>query len=281
MRNTYLFIMTASLIGFAPSLESQPLPNQGELIITEIMANPEAVSDTNGEWFEIWNATDHDLMLNGLIIRDAGSNKHTMTSDGKLIIAPGQYWILARNTDTMTNGRVDADYCIRNFTLNNTSDQVIICLPNETVIDQVIYTTGWPTSSGASMELHPDHLNFTDNDLSQNWFAATMVFGSGDRGTPGRANAVSTVTEGPEREFNLTLYPNPSQGRFILSAEFPTVLSGEIRMINMVGQDFIYRKFQDLQVLDEVIEPAFLSPGLWFLEVRAGGYTRIARLFVD
>ena len=48
----------------------------GDLLITEIMANPAAVSDSNGEWFEIFNTSSNAINLNGLIIKDNGSNLH-------------------------------------------------------------------------------------------------------------------------------------------------------------------------------------------------------------
>ena len=40
----------------------------GEILITEIMANPTALSDTEGEWFEIYNNSDHVISLQNLII---------------------------------------------------------------------------------------------------------------------------------------------------------------------------------------------------------------------
>src|SRR5690606_5068993 len=45
------------------------VPSPGELIISEFMANPEVVSDTAGEWFELRALADFDL--NGLEIGGA------------------------------------------------------------------------------------------------------------------------------------------------------------------------------------------------------------------
>ena len=42
--------------------------NSGDLLISEVMANPAAVSDSNGEWFELFNASLHSIDLNGLTI---------------------------------------------------------------------------------------------------------------------------------------------------------------------------------------------------------------------
>ena len=39
-----------------------------EIIITEIMNNPSSVADENGEWFEVYNNTSDELVLDGLIV---------------------------------------------------------------------------------------------------------------------------------------------------------------------------------------------------------------------
>ena len=44
----------------------------GELIVTEVMNNPSAVSDETGEWIEIFNISESAINLQGLTISDAG-----------------------------------------------------------------------------------------------------------------------------------------------------------------------------------------------------------------
>ena len=62
-------------------------PSAGQLVITEIMINPEAVSDTDGEWFEVFNPTELYLELQGLTISDGADEQFTI--DGSLTIPPG------------------------------------------------------------------------------------------------------------------------------------------------------------------------------------------------
>jgi len=281
MRNKYIFLVTAILAGYWINLNGQSVPRQGELLITEIMANPEAVSDANGEWVEIWNATNHDLLLNGLTIEDAGSNQHVITSTEQLVLPAKAYWVLARNGDVLTNGGVVVNYVFQNFTLSNTSDQVIIHSADDILIDQVSYNAGWPVVSGASMELIPDYQNFSGNDLPEHWLPARIPFGAGDKGSPGKANPVSSGLEEWEQGIRLDVFPNPSPGPFILEATFAKPQSGEIRMINMLGQDFIYKTFTEREVVREVVEASFLTPGIWFVEVISGGKTKATRLFIE
>lgn len=281
MKNNYVLLLTLILAGYWISLSAQTAPGQGDILITEIMVNPEAVSDANGEWIEIWNSTTHDLLLNGLAIKDAGSNQHILASAANLVLPAKGYWVLAKNGDILTNGGAVVNYTYQNFTLSNTSDQIIITLADGSLIDQVSYSSGWPVVSGASMELHPGFLTFGYNDQPVNWFPAKIPFGSGDLGSPGRSNPVAAGLEEWEQGIRMDIYPNPSQGRFIMEAAFSKPQSGEIRMINLLGQDFIYRSFHDQQVLREVIEPDFLSPGIWFIEIVSEGKTKTKRILID
>jgi hypothetical protein len=281
MKNNYMIILTAILASYWVNLSGQTAPRQGEILINEIMVNPEAVSDANGEWFEILNAADRDLLLNGLILKDAGSNQHVISSAEKLVIPAKSYWVLSRNGDALTNGGVEVNYILQNFTLSNTSDQIIITGADGQLIDQVSYNSGWPVVSGASMELQPDNQTFSGNDQPEHWLPAKIPFGLGDYGSPGKANPLTSGLEEWEQGMRVEIFPNPSQGRFILEAAFSKPQSGEIRMINLLGQDFIYKSFTEQEVLREVIEPDFLTPGIWFIEVVSGGKSRSTRLIID
>lgn len=281
MNNRYILLLTAILAGYWINGNGQAAPGPGEILITEIMVNPEMVSDANGEWFELWNSTKRDLLLNGLVLKDAGSNMHVMSSTENLVIPANSYWVLAKNGDEWTNGGVQADYIYQNFTLSNTSDQVIIATSNGTLVDQVSYGAGWPVVSGASMELQPDCLSFSENDQSEHWFQARTAFGAGDKGSPGKANPLSSGLGEWEQGIRVDIFPNPSKGRFILEATFSNPQSGEIRLMNLLGQDYMYKTFTGKVGMREVIEPDFITPGIWFVEVVAGGKVKVKRIVID
>ena len=50
------------------------------LVITEYMANPIGIADTVGEYIELFNTTDASINLDGLIVRDQGSNSFTVST---------------------------------------------------------------------------------------------------------------------------------------------------------------------------------------------------------
>ncbi len=165
-----------------------PCPAVGDLVITEIMQNSDEVSDSYGEWFEVYNASNAQINMKNMVIRDDDIDSHTITDD--LLINPGQYVVLGINDDMATNGGVAVDYEYgNNWFLSNGSDEIIlICQGTE--IDRVEYDNGatFPDPVGASMQLDPMSNNATDNNNGSNWCAATTPYGDGDLGTPGSAN---------------------------------------------------------------------------------------------
>ena len=193
--------------------------NIGDIIVTEIMQNPNAVADGSGEYFEVYNTTASPIDINGWEISDLGSNSHIIASS--LVVPANGYAVLGINSDFATNGGVTVDYEYGSaFALGNSDDEVILTCSG-TIIDQVNYDGGatFPDPTGASMELANDKLNATDNDDGANWSTATVAYGDGDLGTPGAA-APSTPT--------LTIAgddspPNGSSGTFGPQDTNPTI----------------------------------------------------------
>jgi endonuclease/exonuclease/phosphatase family metal-dependent hydrolase len=153
------------------------------IVITEIMPNPAAVSDSYGEWFEIHNTTDSTIDIDGWIIKDGGSETHTITNvDMSVPVMPGDYFVFVRNADSTLNGGLIADYEYSGFLLSNSEDEIILMDGTGAIVDEVHYNNSWVFGSGESMEIHD--LN-TDNNVSENWFEATLAYGNGDLGSPG------------------------------------------------------------------------------------------------
>ena len=158
----------------------------GDVIITEIMQNPSAVSDANGEWFEIYNTTGSAINIDGWTIRDDGSDSHTINNGGPLTVPANGFLVLCRNANTSVNGNVPCDYDYSSFTLGNMDDEVILQRPGPVVIDRVDYDGGpsFPDPDGASMYLK----NFTlDNNVGSNWETSTTAWSGSDLGSPGSA----------------------------------------------------------------------------------------------
>jgi hypothetical protein len=150
------------------------------------MANPNAVDDALGEWFEIKNTTSLAFNLQGLVVRDDGVD--TFTVPNTLLMAGNGRLVFGAGSVTDTNGGVSVNYAYDRTTcqLANGADELV--LATTVVIDQVFYTATFPLVAGASMSLSPASETAAANDAAANWCAAATVYGAGDRGTPGAAN---------------------------------------------------------------------------------------------
>lgn len=174
----------------------------GDIVITEIMNNPAPVSDTTGEWFEVFNSTSDAIDVNGWVVKDDGTNTHTIDGSvgGSTVIPAGEYFVLGRTSDTSTNGGavVDYEYGTSGFTLGNGADEVVLLSSEGTEIARVNYDGGstFPDLTGASMQLDPASINESDNDTGSNWCASTSDYGdgTGSLGTPGSPNDTCAPT---------------------------------------------------------------------------------------
>ena len=162
-------------------------PGAGDLVITELMIDPDAAPDNAGEWFELKNVTGGSLDLAGCTISDLGADFHVIV--GPLVVPAGAFLVLGNNADSGTNGGVVLDYLYAGFTLGNSGDEVILDCGG-TQIDQVAYDGSFDTL-GAAKELSVNHTSTALNDALTNWCDAVVVFGDGDLGSPGQMNSCS------------------------------------------------------------------------------------------
>ena len=167
------------------SFSVEPVDLAYGIVINEIMQNPSAVSDAAGEWIEITNVSDESINLHNLILRDDGGEEHIISEN--IYVMPDSFIILGTEDDYNLNGGVNVDYEYSGFTLSNLWDEVIFEHPSGVVLDFVAYDNGdnFPDEEGKSMMLLAPDL---DNSLGDRWFAADIVFGAGDYGTPGSQN---------------------------------------------------------------------------------------------
>lgn len=157
----------------------------GLVVITEIMPNPAAVSDNNGEFFEIYNAGGTAVNLNGWTFVDASTSAtpHTITG---LTIQPGDYMVFGLDANSATNGGMTVDQQYAGIFLNNSGgDRIVLKDASGATVDSVAFTGSPPT--GASWGVI-DPTADNSNINGTNWQVQTSVYGAGDRGTPNARN---------------------------------------------------------------------------------------------
>ena len=182
------------------------LPAVGELIISEVMPNPNSF-DTDREWFEVYNTTDQPLAMFSMIFEDnelATSNNEYQFLDINLEVPPNGYKAFIRNTNPDENGGVVGAELYVGAHLKNNPDpadtntpaegmKLVLALMDGTVIDESYYdnpddeSQGFP--SGLSIQLDPTKLDAVSNDDRANWcFTPAPDYGQGGAGTPGAPN---------------------------------------------------------------------------------------------
>ena len=172
------------------------------VIITEIMKDPDDVTDSAGEWFELFNVTDDPINMNGWMFKDLGTDSHVV--DEELIIEPHSTLVMCKITDRALNGDVGCDYRYTKMSLGNRDDAIIILDDQEIEIDRVVYDDGitYPSLTGASMFYNagPEE----DNNDGNNWLPSFDRAGNyanidcpicDDLGTPGMVDSSTLPVE--------------------------------------------------------------------------------------
>jgi hypothetical protein len=183
------FLIELIEINDSGTVVNDGLISLGDLLITEIMYNPSAISDTEGEWFEIYNASSQSVDIFQLVIKKGSVVQHIVNEH--ILIEPQQYLALGRSI----NASSSIDYIYgSDLTLTNTGDEIEIANYGSDGSDgQSIATVnygdaGFPSGTGASLNLD---LNSFDVNLAQvgdNWCISTATFDTGDLGSPGSMN---------------------------------------------------------------------------------------------
>jgi hypothetical protein len=162
----------------------------GDLLITEIMYNPSALSDTEGEWFEVFNNSDQVVNLKNLILGRDDPDQHIVSDSLELI--PGAYYVFTR-----TGAATDANNAYNYGTdISLTNTGAILSIYNEgteTDPGELIFSVDYggvnfPDLPGASISLNPNMINATDAGTGTSWCISTSVYNTGDYGTPGTVN---------------------------------------------------------------------------------------------
>jgi hypothetical protein len=160
----------------------------GPIVVNEVMIDPSAVSDANGEYVELYNSSTTPVDIAGWMIRDDGTDAFTIPTSQPVIVAAGGVFVLAAQADPGLNGGFTPDLTWSNFFLSNGGDEVVLVDAAHVEQDRLVYTgSPFTDSVGESVERVSPRLPTAD-PLS--WTQARTAFGLGDRGTPGTVNTL-------------------------------------------------------------------------------------------
>ncbi|MDP6931285.1 MAG: MopE-related protein [Myxococcota bacterium] len=180
----------AMIVGGLARADGTEYPSaEGDLTLTEFMAETTAVANYNGEWFELYNGSGRNLDLEGLEIAGENGGLQVETS---LVVGDGDYLVFAVSDDPDGTGGVEVDFVYDHddLSMDHTDDTLTLSYDGVT-IDSVTWdsTSEW---SIAKDYAHQANLNAFDNgwanDLPHNWCSSDTLMASGQYGTPGAGN---------------------------------------------------------------------------------------------
>jgi hypothetical protein len=175
----------STTVGAAILTVAELVPN--DLIITEYLADPVGVSDSLGEYFEIFNTTASEVDLTGLAVRDDGSNAFTVSG---ATIGVGSFAIFS-SSDGMSLGLVPDYIYGGSMSLTNTDDEIGLFRPDDTLISKVTYSDGDFFGDGIAHELAllgpATSTSLFGPAFGTDFIAATDGLPLGNFGSPGLA----------------------------------------------------------------------------------------------
>ncbi len=167
----------------------------GELLITEVMADPQDCRTISTQYIEVYNASQFPILLDGLLVetpRQSGRLVGPETTP--VVLDPGDYQIIARRSTAF-------GYCYgfgRDYVMSASEfGYGIFRLYNSWGEIDAIDLTGFSGPPGSAAQLDPVvGLSLGSNDNVANWCASNPFIGTStvDRGTPLSPNVCAVFT---------------------------------------------------------------------------------------
>ncbi len=162
----------------------------GSVIITEFLANPQAITDANGEWIELYNTTKVAIDIRGWILQDdVGS--HVI---GNAVVIPAESHIVMSRAANAVNGLPighQSSYVYGSgLSLSNTGDSITLLDSTGVLVSQVIFG-GEQVGEGCSTQMSADAL-LPEGAADARWCSGTVFINGNlsDKGSPGKSNEV-------------------------------------------------------------------------------------------
>jgi hypothetical protein len=170
-------------------------PFPGEVVITELLINPVATDDAEGEWVELRNVSSSWLNMSDSVLADHGVDAVEIerVEPGSMVVPPGGIFTICAEADYWENGGVECDATFHyrtlggGFALSNTEDEVRLLSASGDLLDEFVYSEGFAVE-GEAMGLRNDRISVSANDVTSNWCQQISFLPFGDGGTPGESN---------------------------------------------------------------------------------------------
>ncbi len=162
-------------------------PAAGELVITEVFANPSG-ADLFADWFEILVTATDPVDLNDLLVTNdtAGEEPRELRLESTVCrtVQPGSYFVIGASEDPAQNRNAPVDWAPGLLQLFNDEGTLELTI-GTTAVD----TASLPTpDTGVSVGIDPSDLRAVANDSADDFCDAISTDVFDETGTPGRVN---------------------------------------------------------------------------------------------
>ena len=215
-----------NISNFSIEIYQGKTPEFGDLIFTEILADPDpVVQGIPSEFIEVYNKSSHTIELNGLSI-------NSCVFEGSKLLLPNEYLVLGDVTESLSFLSVTNKLLIPSFPTLTNSGMLLSLTINGMHLDSIRYSVDWFNNSfkangGWSLELVNPNLPCS---TSNNWKACENEIGN----SPGYENSVYSLM--PDVSMPELLYLTLEDSSLALHFNEPVTLNGNLfQEENMVG----------------------------------------------
>jgi hypothetical protein len=180
----------------APVDPPSSVPRGSRVVINEIAWGGTSASSSD-EWVELFNADDHDVSLDGWVLRSGDGDLEVPLAG---VIPSGRFHLLERTgDDTVSDIPSDRVY---SGSLSNEGEDLLLVDSASSTVDAVSFSVdGWPAGSAAPEAASMERVvSSADGSLWLNWRsndgnirAGVDAKGNGIRGTPRMRNSVDSL----------------------------------------------------------------------------------------
>lgn len=142
----------------------------GDLVITEVMIDPDACDDAQAEWFEVMNISDAPIDLNTLVLANAAGDRARI--EAKWPLDPGETTFVGRGTwdDYCVGERHPDAWFEGHLGFANDGEQLSVLDADDHVLDRTPVFGADAIRPGQSLSLRPDTAEAEANDAAEAWY---------------------------------------------------------------------------------------------------------------
>lgn len=203
-------------------------PEFGDIIITEILADPDpVVQGIPSEFIEIFNKSSHTLELKGLSINSS-------VFEGSHLLFPNEYLVIGDPSEALSFLSISNKQLIPSFPTLTNSGMLLKLSMNGMHLDSIRYSVDWFNNSfkangGWSLELVNPNLPCSN---ANNWKPCENESGN----SPGEENSV--FSNSPDIEVPELLYITAEGSTAVLHFNEPVTLNGDLFQEEILAGNF-------------------------------------------